>query len=922
MSRKLERLQKTLFLARLVLAGVVSGQLAAADQPSDFVQLQTFKTHSRLTVKLDPSVEVIRQKTGAEASQGFEFVLKGLSLSDLGAPFGSESEWLRQLDGIWKSDPRLTRLRLIEQESGVLVRGEWKFPSGRLALASPAMDSFHYRKDQAYVIDFWIKPGPTLIQSKAAQARQKNEERLKQAEAAVQRRSAERRALAAARVEMEDSLRFCRDAWDEGREVFLPFVAAKSPFRFEKYLPQRTPDQDYPYSEPTGNSEEAQYFRLALKLYRKEKYALVHKTLDFFDRKFKGSSLAEESQFLRANAALKLGFEDQGILTLNRIIAKSQTSPAALHAAMFLALKKHQAGDELGAFESFMGLLQNHASHRLVWVFRMGVAEALASLKQTQRAVSEYRWIMENAPDRKSQVEGAVRIGDIFLERRQYDQALAAYFLASQEFGSELDRFPHFWINRAEALYWLGQYERAAEAFSAFQTNFGSHPMAWRASFRLSELEGRKGNEKKAQSLLVETMNRYPYSPGATLARARAMACEPSQRPGVEGLSSFFEKQMAQFDGDAQVVMDRFADFRGLAHVRALLAAGAEEKAIEVALKELDGRSDNAAKSAVAKMLEHLFRRSLLARLGTTPDDASRLSALSYYHEMGSRIPHFPGNVDSDYLLKLSQAAIEIGMPGWSRELAATYQQRAGSDRVIAMAADSSVDRKLLDSEKAYTEARAIWVGAVGDLSRSDEKLQAQVRELLSKVVEESPFSYEKELISALVESSAGKPALALTHLTKARALAPASERNAPRVLFLAARLHADSGNSTAASEAFKTLRVSKKEEDPVRFSSLGLPVVPDPATLLILESDQLTQLGRWGEIAALLGDPAQEQNLNSPLRYRFAMALARSGGRKNSQKSSELLKSLSESAPEEFWKTLAREALNHPKVNAKEGRL
>ncbi len=905
-----------------VSASLLLCAVAAAEQASDYIKIQTFKTHSRLSLRLDASVEVERQRTAAESTQGFEILLKGLALTDLGAPFGSEGEWLRQMDAVTEGDGRLLKVKFRETEAGVVVKGSWKFPGGKAALADPRMETFHYRKDNAYVVDFWTKPGPTAVQAKASSERRAKEDRLRKVQAEVKARQDRRVALTAARAEMEDSMRFCKEPWTDSREVFLPFAPARSAFSFDRHLPQKQPDQDYPYSSPQGNSEESQYFRLALRLYRKEKYALVQKTLDFFDRKFKDSVLADEVRFLRANSMLKMGLEEAGISALKQLVATSRKSPAALQSSLFLAQRTVKSGDALGAFEQFMGLTQSHPEHRLNWVFHMGVAESLASLRQTGKAVQEYRWVMENAPDRRSQAEGAARIGDLFLERRQYDQALASYFLAIQEYSRELDRFPSFWINRAEALYWLGQYDRAAAAYSDFLERFGAHNSAWRATYRLSEIEGRAGNEKKAQKLLVDTINRYPYSPGAQLARARSMSCEPSQRPSEGAIRTFFDAEFAKFDGGGQVLMERFADYRGLAYVRALLASGSEDSAIEVALSELDGRGDSKAKQAVAQMLEHLFRRSILKKLGTTPTDDSRLAALSFFHEFGHRVPHFPGNVDADYLLKLSQAAIDLGMTSWGQEIGKVHQSRAGSDRVVASSGEGSIDRRLLESEKAFTEARALWVEkGLGVLK--DQGQHSRLRELLLKVVEESPFSYERELVSALMESGSDRPALALTHLLKAQALAPAAERNSPRILALLARLQSESGNANASAATYAQL-VSQKPEaaaDSERLAALRLPAPPARQALTLLYVEQLTKLARWGEIARILSEQEEAGALNSPLRYEFARALSRTGTAKDKSKSTKLLQGLAEGAPEEFWKNLAREALNQPEVNAKEGR-
>lgn len=221
MSRKLATF--SVLLVQAVSASLLLCAVAAAEQASDYIKIQTFKTHSRLSLRLDATVEVERQKASAEPSRGFEILLKGLALTDLGAPFGSEGDWLRQMDAVTEGDSRLLKVKFRETESGVVVKGTWRFPGGKAALAEPRMETFHYRKDDAYFVDFWAKPGPTAVQAKASNERRAREDRLKKAQAEVKARQDRRAQLAVARAEMEDSMRFCKEPWTEPREVFLPF---------------------------------------------------------------------------------------------------------------------------------------------------------------------------------------------------------------------------------------------------------------------------------------------------------------------------------------------------------------------------------------------------------------------------------------------------------------------------------------------------------------------------------------------------------------------------------------------------------------------------------------------------------------------------------------------------------------------------
>jgi hypothetical protein len=105
---------------------------------------------------------------------------------------------------------------------------------------------------------------------------------------------------------------------------------------------------------------------------------------------------------------LKLGLQVEGERILNKIITDSPSTPSAFNAASFLAVKRFERGQSLASLETFLWLLQRDPSHRLAWVFHLGAAEALFELKQTDRAVKEYQWVAENAPDRHSRSGRAI----------------------------------------------------------------------------------------------------------------------------------------------------------------------------------------------------------------------------------------------------------------------------------------------------------------------------------------------------------------------------------------------------------------------------------------------------------------------------------------------------------------------------------
>ena len=111
MSRKLDRRtsrrSRALFGALLLLVGAPR---VMAETVADFIDIRSFKTHGRVSLRVDPSVEVERIDAVRESSKGFRILLKGLQLSDLGAPFGAEVQWAREVEAAAIRDPRLARL--------------------------------------------------------------------------------------------------------------------------------------------------------------------------------------------------------------------------------------------------------------------------------------------------------------------------------------------------------------------------------------------------------------------------------------------------------------------------------------------------------------------------------------------------------------------------------------------------------------------------------------------------------------------------------------------------------------------------------------------------------------------------------------------------------------------------------------------
>jgi TolA-binding protein len=946
-------LRQILVISASALAGLTA--MAGLAHGSDSVRLETLKTHSRLSIRLDDGVT----SEWKPSPQGFELFLKGIGLADLGAPLGEESQWLAQFQAL--KDPRLSQLTFTETRSGLRVEGAWKYPEGKLALAEPRMETFDYRekKSSELVIDFWVKEGPTVTQVHTKHEASRRLASVQKREDEVKLRNARRLAREQARVRAEDPELFCRAPLNEDNDVFMQFVPVHEPMDLTRWVSATTPDSDFSYYEPKGKARDAQYVRLALKLYKEENFALVNRTLDFFDKEFPKSTYRTETRFLRANAFLKLGLKDEGMRQLKDMLYEEKASPETLHIGMFIASQQFTQGNFLGALETFSWLGNHHAENRMSWVFHLGAAESARALKQTERAAHEYEWVADNAPEVASQAEGALRTGDLFMERYQYEQGLAAYSQAARHFKEEAAAFPSVQINRAEALYGLGQFDRAAVAFEGFLKRFSGHPYGWRAAYRLGEIEARKAGASRAsepaRKWYLETINRFPFSPGATLARLQLMSCGDHAGFTPEAAKRFFEGEAETFDGSGEVSLARYKDFRALAHVRTLMTLGQQQEAVATAIEELRRLPEVEARRWLGNLLAMNFRKSVLALLSK----GSKLEALTFYEQHSDTVPRGDSTVDPDYLLKLSLAASDLNLGKLAQDLntefekARKMQSHTGTGRALASGSKAEdmgdPEIRMEHSERAFTEAKALWTGS----GAAEEK---RIRAALAGVGEESRYSYERELILGLLDEKHGQHQAALKHAARAQILGP---RNA-RVDAWVASLEARAGDPRAALAAYRALEKdlsrkpasnkSKTPQAPEAAEIIGVPAVPAREAMILAQSEILEKQGRWGEAAANYTRAVQGGLGGSQALYGYARALLKSGGKDNHAKAIATLEKLAAQAADDlpkkgapapeatavtkpkvsdkdtFWRKLASETLANEKTaevtknNAKEG--
>lgn len=952
----------SLYLCVLLLPVICAlgtvGSVSAAEHSQARTQAQThalklltFKTHSRLMVRVDEGVEV----SSKNLPGGFSLFLKGIQISDLGMSEGSSQTVPKDL--------LVESLQVIQKESGVEISGKWKFPTGKATLARPEMETFQYRDltPPQYVLDFWIKKGPTLAEFTAASRRVHLAKLEKKAQDSERNQATRSLASVQRHALLSDSERFCELPLDESRDSFIEFYPLHQKVDFSSWFPASTPDATFEYISPEGDSEEFRSIRLALKFYREAQLGLVIRSIDFYEKGKPQPLYRNQMKFLRANAMFKLGYKDQANQILTGLIDDGKGTDIALHAALFRVNTLLSNGAAMPALESFFWLIRHYPNHPLKWVFHLGAAECLYSIRQTQQAAKEYRWVMDNAPDAASKAQASFRLNDLYLIRFQYEQALAAQYQALRYFKDQASRFPAFQLNRGETLYQLGQWDRARQVFEEVLEQHPGYPGSWRALYRLGEIAGRLAKQPSDLNLsrkyFSDTVNHYPFAPGATLARLRLIPCGDHGGYDWELGQKFFNIEAKNYTGSNEVYLKNYADMVALARVRATISMGSEKKmpglaalVTSTALEEINKTKSPTAKKVLTLIANDFFRRETIRLL----DANEKFEAIRTYTSLIDQLPKTEDLLNHDYLIRLSEAAAELGMSQLAVKLAGQYQAQAqveqGAKRGLAQ-----VGPNALTAEAAFAKAKALWLRPERDLS--------EVRALLSRVPDTSGSAYQKELILGLIDDHQGKYSSAIQHVARAELLNAGAgthvvgfARNISVEAWLAS-LHLKAGDLSTALDLYRDLekRLSLptsnssspgSEQDMER--TLGVNSAPDLGQVILAQGEILEKQGKWGELARTYSRALEHKWGGYRVGYEYARALMKTGLAADAAQAQKFLEKIAqentatqseakgESAEKKpplnetdlFWKKMAQEALETEKrkqsVNrdAKEGRI
>ena len=883
------------------------------------VELESEASYTRLKISIDPSFS----PKFTDQGKGFRIEIPSATLMDVGVPFGSEGAFNEYLQKM--RDSRIVGVKVRESETALVIEGGYRFPSGNEALASPKMEHFDFKKEEQgrFVVDFFYQKGPTLLDVER-QKKKTQGQRDRAALELLRKKEAEKKAAREKRIEDgRKAMLFCEQPFDRSTTVFLRFRAEHGGLAFSSYFPEKIPDHRFHYQDPKEKGEAADMVRLALKLSRENKHGLAIRTVEFLEKEYPKSPWVEEMRFLKANALYRLGHEDQGRAILQSLAKTARGTEVGLQAAGFLAAQSFQSQEWLGALEAFLSLKREMPSHPLVWLFRYGIAESLYHIKQGDQAREEYLWLSRNAPKPQIRAEAAFKIGDVFFERGQFAQAVTAYQSALKDGEAYIASYPAVLLNLAESFFQLDERSRAEATFKRFMEVASGNPTAWRASLRLAEIKAMGSSlNSEVEREFMATINRYPLSQGALVARIRLLPCGSHggfDLPAAERLIS--SPEVENFPGNGAIYSNQFRELVGLTEVRMLISFQENEKALERGLARL--RENPGVDTR--KLIEEAMIAGIKTILEKKLNAQDVFGGIAFYEKYGDFLPlpaHDP--LADELKIRLATLAAERNLTQFALKLIEPYRKmNEASQKEVIAAIEKHVTLEGLDDqeERNLVEAKTIWNSAAFQVD--DQERSEQLVARLSYIREESRQAFEKNLILGLFyfEKKDFKKALGYVQRSVGQ-MQRLSQRQKSQVQAFAGEVGNHALDHDFAAKMFHASRVGLKGSDSKDSGELAyrhLNATPSAAYLVQGEGEALEKLEKWKEAVALYTEAIENKIGGNHILYSHAKAILKDGGKESKQRAIVSLEKVQQSQDDDVWKRLAQEKL---KEIAKEGKV
>jgi len=896
-------LRKRLILTFLFSLQVILS-LNNAVLAKEFVSLETRDTHSRITLQIDDGVKHRVKNT----KNGLEIKILGLTLFDIGAPLGAQKQWAKRFNNL--KDNRVKNIRLSELNHDVIIKADWNFPEGDDQYAFPKMDIFDYRKNNPneYAIDFWYKDGLTV--SEYRKNRKTKNQKKESLLSKNKRKKRQERKIASVKKK-EVALRLnshCDSPLSELNTIFVPFKTVHSKIDLTSWINVITADVNYRYKIPNGKSRLDQYIRLIHNLYDQSKFGLVLKSINFLNDEFPENKYNKEMKFLTANVFIRMGYEIKAEEMFNEIISLHEKDKPSYYSSLYLAVKSYNKGEHAKSFDLFNWLIRKYPKNEKKWLFHLGLAESYYYMGNTERAMKEYLWIIKNTNEEKIKEKIALKLGDIYLSKRQYELAIATYH--KSKIYTDNNKTEEVYLNKGESFYWIGDYDKSRKIFEEFKLKYPSHAEGWRASFRLGEIYGRRDDKtslKKSKKWFYNTINKHPDSVGATMARLMLASCNSNSGFNSFSLRKLYNEDVQRKKNSKSIDKVSFEKFTDLHYAKGLVSLNENSDALEFVSKKISNKTYR--NKLLNNTFNIVFRKNIIDKI----ENKDGFGAIYFYEKYHKYLSDNFGYVDKEYLIKLSSMALELNLVNYSEKITEHYSKIKFDNSLNRSIAGDNYDLEkiTLKSLEGLNLAKQLWF-------KHGMKKESKIQELLKNISNEYVLSYEKEALLSIIYSKKENKILALRHAINAKNLIGKSDINLLNninywIYLISSKM---SQYSYARDSLSSVINHYSLEVNMNNLIIMGLPKLPDILSLKVEIGALYEKAKKENEAINIYTEVIESEdfdknkNLKNRVYFRLAKLLKNTEEKENIKKADKLINKINTQGNKSFWRELAAEEL------------
>lgn len=396
------------------------------------------------------------------------------------------------------------------------------------------------------------------------------------------------------------------------------------------------------------DSKESKEAQLLTTLYYRGRNSLFIKTYEYFTNKYPESEYREILQNVLANIYVKSWVKDREVKDYNAaknqlsdLIKRYPDSPVTKRNELLLAYMNVERGEALAALESIQKILKIYPKDSEVPYLKFAQAESLMGLKKYADATAEYEELIKSYPGTDIAAQAKYRLGDVAMRSQDWKTADQLYTEALKDKKYE-KIFPNAHFNKAEALFWMGEYKASVDEFAQFIKYFPTDPNGAFAMTRIGELFDILGtNKKRSMGAYLESYFRYPDLPGSKIARIRMLTQKMKFMKDKE-----LERSLEEIEGlKKEIGLDGSVEF-----VNLLIADGFEARSdFQKAFDLLATYYQKHPNSTHGKVIKDRVRHSIANEIKRKSDSGDYLGALKYYQTYAKTWLQGADRIDVDF---------------------------------------------------------------------------------------------------------------------------------------------------------------------------------------------------------------------------------------------------------------------------------